>query len=103
MWLGQDSEIKAAIPDAFFKIVLRLGSEGVDTLAFLIRNILPKAEPDLNIRLTSIDRIEELTGLDFLTALEDTIETSVESQIASNFCLVKDPPFSIQPSIFLPN
>ena len=33
MWLGQDGENKAAIPDALFKIVIRENSENaVDTL-----------------------------------------------------------------------
>ena len=31
MWLGQDGEIKAAIPDAFFKIVIRESGNSVET------------------------------------------------------------------------
>lgn len=72
MWLGQDGEKKAAIPDALFKIVIRESAGNtVDTLAFIIPNILPKSEQDLNKFLTSIDRVESLTGLDFLTVLDD--------------------------------
>ncbi|GAB6143500.1 DNA/RNA non-specific endonuclease [Desulfocicer niacini] len=80
MWLGQDGETKAAIPDALFKIVIREdgGVNGVDTLAFLIPNILPKSERDLSHFLTSIDRVEALTGLDFMTILDDDIEKRVE-------------------------
>ena len=47
MWLGQDGEMKVAIPDALFKIVIREQGTGVDTLAFIIPNILPKKETDL--------------------------------------------------------
>lgn len=83
MWLGQDGEKKAAIPDAFFKIVVRLDGDSVATLAFLIPNILPKSETDLNDYLTSIDRIEDLTGLNFLAALEDSTEAAVENIISS--------------------
>jgi endonuclease G len=82
MWLGQDGEIKAAIPDAFFKIVVRSNGDSVETLAFLIPNILPKSKADLKECLTSIDRIENLTGLNFLTVLDDSIENAVENKIA---------------------
>lgn len=84
MWLGQDGEKKAAIPDALFKIVIRENDDTVDTLAFIIPNILPKTKKNLNVFLTSIDRIESLTGLDFLTALEDEPEEEAERKIASS-------------------
>lgn len=82
MWLGQDGENKAAIPDALFKIVIRKtdGSDKIKTLGFLIPNILPKSEQDLNKYLASIDRVENLTGLDFLTRLDDLTEERVEKQ-----------------------
>jgi endonuclease G len=82
MWLGQDGENKAAIPDAFFKIVIRETDtyEQVETLAFLIPNILPKSNRNLNNFLTSVDRIEDLTGLDFLTVLDDKIEERAEEK-----------------------
>ena len=83
MWLGQDGEKKAAIPDAFYKIVVRLDGDSVETLAFLIPNVLPKSKTDLDDFLTSIKRIENLTSLDFLTALDDSVEASVENKIAS--------------------
>jgi len=84
MWLGQDGENKAAIPDALFKIVIREtdDSNQVESLVFLIPNILPKSEKDLNKFLTSIDRIEDLTGLDFLTIVDDSAEGRVEEKIA---------------------
>jgi endonuclease G len=83
MWLGQDGEKRAAIPDAFFKIVVRLDGDSVETLAFLIPNILPKSKTDLDECLTSIDRIENLIGIDFSTVLDDNVETAVEAKIAS--------------------
>ena len=39
-----------------------------------------KADPDKF--LTSIDRVEALTGLDFLTALDDAVEAVVEVEAA---------------------
>jgi len=84
MWLGQDGENKAAIPDALFKIVIRETDDPnqVEALAFLIPNILPKSEKNLNKFLTSIDRIEDLTGLDFLTIVDDSAERRAEQKIA---------------------
>ena len=86
MWIGQDGENKAAIPDALFKVVIREtgNHDQVETLAFIIPNILPKSKADPNEFLTSIDRIEELTGLDFLTALDDTVEDRVEEKVSQN-------------------
>lgn len=84
MWLGQDGEIKAAIPDALYKIVIKENDDSVDTLAFIIPNILPKSEKNLADHLTSIDRIQSLTGLDFLTILDDELEAQIEASIASS-------------------
>lgn len=79
MWLEQDGEKKVAIPDALFKIVIKEISENtVDTLAFIIPNVLPKSGKNLNQFLASIDSIEELTGLGFLTNFDDEIEKEVE-------------------------
>lgn len=84
MWLGQNDENKAAIPDAFYKIVIREEGDGVDTLAFIIPNILPKSEKNLDDFLTSIQNIESLTGLNFLTVLSDDMEDAVEQKIAAS-------------------
>jgi DNA/RNA endonuclease G (NUC1) len=86
MWLGQDGEKKIAIPDALFKIVIREveSPNQVETLAFIIPNILPKEERQLEKFLTSIARIEELTGLRFLTALDEQTQARIKiTQAAS--------------------
>lgn len=76
MWLGQDKEVKAAIADAFFKIIIRKGNTRtrLETLSFIIPNIISKDESDYSNYLTSMFRIEELTGLRFLTELEPEIQ-----------------------------
>ena len=72
IWLGQNDEMRVAVPDALFKIVIREDNNYfVKTISFLIPNIVPKEKKKLNEFITTIDRIEEITGLDFLTVLGD--------------------------------
>ncbi|MBU2912708.1 DNA/RNA non-specific endonuclease [Reichenbachiella agariperforans] len=82
VWLGQNDEVKTAVPDALFKIVVKAssGDSGVEAVAFLIPNVLPKEVKDYALFLTSIDRIEKLTGLDFLSEVDDPLADSLESQ-----------------------
>lgn len=70
MWLGQNGEKQAAIPDAFFKIIIRQTDGKVTHQAYLIPNILIKTE-SLNSYRTEISRIESLTGLNFLTKAKE--------------------------------
>lgn len=45
MWLGQDGENKAAIPNALFEIAIKKDSENtVDTLVFIFPIIIPNSE-----------------------------------------------------------
>ncbi len=75
LWLGQDNELKVAVPDALFKIIIREDTQGgVKTISFLIPNIVPKEKDSPCDYVSTINRIEELTGLDFLTALGDDQE-----------------------------
>jgi len=74
MWLGQNGNVKAAIPDAIYKIVIREKSDsstGVVTLAFLFPNIIPNDKKNISEFLTSIGEIEKVTGLHFLTNLSN--------------------------------
>lgn len=72
IWLGQNNEVKAAVPDALFKIVIRETDNGIETLSFIFPNILPKAIETYHQYITSIKRIERLTGLSFLTNLSNS-------------------------------
>jgi len=76
VWLGQNEEVKAAVPDALFKILIReaTNSTGVETLTFLIPNVNPNDKDLYAEFLVSIDRIEEVTGLTFLTEMEISIQ-----------------------------
>jgi endonuclease G len=56
-------------------------------LAFLYphHHLYKQAGPyDHTQYLVSVDQIEELTGLDFLTSLPDNIENKIESAVATS-------------------
>ena len=87
-WLGQAGEIPVAIPDAFFKIVVKQSGGEFDVLAFLYpqEGIAYKSPPggvyDHTPYLTSTDVIEALTGLDFLTKdMPDDVEARIEAVV----------------------
>jgi len=82
VWLGQNEEVKAAVPDALYKIVIREADTdtGIESLAFIIPNVLPKENKEFSEFLTSIERIESLTGLSFLTALDTTLQPIEKSR-----------------------
>ena len=66
MWLGSNTEKKTAIPDAFFKIIIWQEGDKIIHQSYLIPNILIKPIP-LKSYQTTIQRIESLTNLKFLT------------------------------------
>lgn len=72
--LGQADEVAAAVPDAIFKIVIRRDGTNIKTLSFILPNIIPKTKKKFYQYLTSMERIEELTELSFLTVLDPTIQ-----------------------------
>lgn len=66
------------VPSAFFKIIVDQTEEGIRALALIYPQ---EPSPDLSDDscLTSIDAIEEATGLDFFAPLPDDVETSFEA------------------------
>jgi len=87
------------IPDAFYKIVIDEISDceessSLRALAFVIPQDVVKGSslPDW---LRSIDEVELLTGINFLSELDDAIETDLESLAASNLWI--DEEAGIQP------
>jgi DNA/RNA endonuclease G (NUC1) len=83
-WIGDPGEIKVAVPDAFYKIVVRESGSTLELLAFLFpKDDEAGRKAKLERYLTSVDNIEQLTGLDFLTSLDDSIEEKLESSVAT--------------------
>ncbi len=75
--LGKNS---VAVPSHYYKIIF--DPVRVEAIAFLLPNRrLPSSS--LPQFLTSIDKIEQVTGLDFLNKLDDRVEVLVERSIPS--------------------
>jgi endonuclease G len=71
---------RVAIPKAFFKILIKPGTpeRPAIALAFIFNQ---NAKPNANLMefVTTIDAVEELTGLDFFHQLDDPFEERLES------------------------
>jgi endonuclease G len=83
-WLGDQGELGIAIPEALYKIVIREGADPKvpDVLAFVVPQVgagVDKGPFRPERFLTSVDEVERLTGLDFLTALSKAAQKPVEA------------------------
>lgn len=69
-----------SVPDAFFKVVLRLGENHSDTKAigFIYEN--RKGHHEMAHYVRSVDEVEAATGLDFFYQLDDKTEEAVEQE-----------------------
>lgn len=81
-WLGQEGEVKVAIPDRLYKIVIRKDGDKAKAIAFLIPNILQESEKNYWDFQTTIDEVERVTGLKFLTELSSQTTLTAEEQAA---------------------
>ncbi len=84
-WIGDEGEVRVAVPDAFFKIVVRKRESSIEVLAFLYphKNLGSKGPFDHRPYIVSVDTVEARTGLDFLDRLPDAEETKMESKPAA--------------------
>lgn len=72
--IGQE---KVAVPEYFYKILLHYDKEEYKMLAYLIPHQEDKRK-SLNNYIVATDSIENLTGIDFFSFLEDSIEDELE-------------------------
>lgn len=72
---GRKNEV--TIPAMFYKVILDISGDTTTGIAFVMPNGYC-AYPALSYA-TSIDKVEELTGLDFFASLEDGLENELES------------------------
>lgn len=71
------------VPDAFYKIIIDEQQGNIRTLAFLIPQSVSGRERLMTF-ITSIDEIEKLSGLDFLSPLSDENEDKLEAAVANS-------------------
>lgn len=70
--LGED---KISVPDAFFKVILRLG-KNPQALGFVYPN--KDCSGGKARYVMSVDEVEKVTGMDFFPSLDDKVENEVE-------------------------
>lgn len=88
-WIGKGQEMKVAVPDEFFKIVVKESENPhrPDVLAFIFphEEELDDSSDDFDDRpyLVSVREIERQTGLDFFTVLSKADQDAIEEKPAS--------------------
>ena len=75
---------KVVVPEAFYKVVLRMDASGKDGtgIGFIYRN--EKVNKKMTSYVNSIDDVERITGLDFFSALPDDVEKAAEKKCNLN-------------------
>ena len=76
---------RITVPEALYKIIIHADEENpanTQVKAFLIPNVSGLGHR-YNEYKTTVDAVEEATGLDFLTVLPDEIEKSIEQNIST--------------------
>lgn len=68
---------RVAVPRSFFKVILAPYARPVRAIAFVMPNGYVKG--GYQQAVTTVDEVEQLTGLDFFAALPDSIEDIVEA------------------------
>ena len=80
----QKGEMRIAIPDELFKIIIRETEQGHDVLAFKYPQSIHFSDTYDHIEhAVTIDEIEALTGHDFLAIIPDSAEDTLEAQKAT--------------------
>ena len=67
---------KVVVPEAFFKVILRLNPKPA-AIGFVVKNNEGKKKKDQYVN--TVDEVERITGIDFFPALPDDIENEVEA------------------------
>ncbi len=84
-----------SISDTYFKIILNIREPNVEGMAFVV----PSEDPGRSVDeyVTSIDYVEQLTGIDFFAVLEDHVEAQVEQRVNYRYWDMTGPPSLVDP------
>lgn len=74
-------DAKISVPQQFYKIIVKKRQNSIEAIAFLMEN--EASSKHLSNFVVTIDDIERLTGIDFLSELPDEIEEELEKSIGS--------------------
>ncbi|WKK84080.2 DNA/RNA non-specific endonuclease [Marivirga arenosa] len=76
---------QVSVPNYYYKVLLDYdeSSGAYGAIGFLLPN--QKGQGDLDDYVVSVDRIEQLTGIDFYSQLPDAIENDIESNVEANY------------------
>lgn len=72
---------RVAVPKAYYKVLLQKRNGIWEGIGFILSNSIQNF--DYRDFIVSIDKVEELTRIDFFWQLNDTIENEVESSVYS--------------------
>lgn len=75
--IGTRKDVKISVPDRFFKVVLFLGRVS-KAIGFIYPN--EACNDDIRNYAVSVDRVEEITGMDFFFQLDDDLEEKLEKE-----------------------
>ena len=73
---------KVSIPEYYYKIILDITKPEIKAIAFLLKN--EKSDESLETFTVTIDKIEELSGLDFFPSIPDDLEDILEGNITKS-------------------
>lgn len=75
--IGNRRSCRIAVPDRFFKVVLMVGRQ-TKAIGFIYPN--GSANKEMRSYAVSVDKVEQITGLNFFYLLDDKIENQIEKE-----------------------
>lgn len=75
--IGNRRSCRIAVPDRFFKVVLMVGKT-TKAIGFIYPN--GSANKEMRSYAVSVDKVEQVTGLNFFYLLDDKIENQIEKE-----------------------
>ncbi|MCQ2094022.1 MAG: DNA/RNA non-specific endonuclease [Bacteroidaceae bacterium] len=75
--IGRRKGFRIAVPDSFFKVVLMMGKTP-KAIGFIYGN--RNYNDDIRDHAVTVDKVEQLTGLDFFPQLDDRTEKKIEAE-----------------------
>ncbi len=75
--IGKRRNMKISVPDRFFKVIL-MGGDAPKAIGFIVPNM--DVHESLSNYAVSIDKVEQVTGIDFYPNLPDAVERRVERE-----------------------